>query len=123
MASAASLDSDDNSHEDDDNANTIAPYDPSAQTPPNLPIYHEGLKLIETLAGKVLAVLKQFPRTAARSMYHCMEIEQLLEQLIKISKPPVEPMIQITITGDTGPEKSATLNSILGVDGLTPEVR
>jgi predicted GTPase len=46
----------------------------------------------------------------------------LRAETIKTRQPESEPRVRVAITDDTGSGKSATVNSIPGVDNLTPEM-
>lgn len=100
----------------------MLPYDPAKQEPPKLPIYHPGFALTEKLGKEILSAFLDFLKAANLRGIADSEANFLWNEILKKRVIEYQAEIRIAITGDTGSGKSATTNSFLGVDGLTPEV-
>lgn len=74
------------------------------------------------MANRVLQIMVRFLKIAEDGEYHDKGVDVLRHEIERTTKSPDEPAVRIAITGDTGSGKSATLNSIPGVDSLTPEL-
>lgn len=114
-------DSEDEDSDNEQDPAEVAPYDPTQQRRPKLPIYHPGFQQAEEDAQKILRVFMDFLKVAKNRGVGGEEATYLWNQIIDNRDILYQDEIRIAVTGDTGSGKSATTNALLGED-LTPEV-
>jgi hypothetical protein len=91
------MDNDSDSDDDDDDddadadADMVAPFDPSRQLRPELPIYHPAFQATEELSKEVLQVVVSFLQATRDSGYRDNEIALLWNEVVKAQNPPEEP--------------------------------
>ncbi|KNG49840.1 gtpase domain-containing protein [Stemphylium lycopersici] len=113
-------DSEDEDSDNEQDPAEVAPYDPTQQRRPKLPIYHPGFQQAEEDAQKILRVFMDFLKVAKNRGVGGEEATYLWNQIIDNRDILYQDEIRIAVTGDTGSGKSATTNALLGED-LTPE--
>ena len=116
------LSSSEDDESDDDEPRIVAPYDPGKQPPPRLPTTYPGFQLTEESAKEVLSIFMDFFKAAREHGIAIDEANVLGDEIIKGRNLEYQDLIRIALTGDTSAGKSATLNSLVGIENLTPEV-
>jgi GTPase SAR1 family protein len=84
-------------------------------------MYHPGFELSEKIAQQTLSVFGEFLHDSGDKSTDA-EFQYLSDRIKELQDIGYENVVGIAVTGDTGSGKSATVNSIIGEDGLTPEV-